>query len=167
MSETMRKWFLPGLLATGVGVAAGWMIRERLMSDRERIERALRRLVEAVEEGSAGGFRKYISSDYTDQWGNRPGDLRQAVGYLSLKFEKIVVDISLAEAEIKFDPDGQRAETVFRAEVRVRRHGESRGRDLVAENLGGNRLRLVFEKEGRSWLVTRAELAREDEPPGE
>ena len=143
------KW-LKRIAVVAVLVLAGWWVRERFfISDETRIKRALDAMVKAVETGNMVGLSDGIAADYTDDRDLDRGTLVAMVH--SYRLQQQAIFIFLTEMKVEVEADHHTAQVGLIANILIKPKG---GADT---HMDGERFRLYFRKDDRSWKLTRAE----------
>ena len=144
MSLKKIGWGVVGVAAV---VATALIVRRLLVSDRDRVARAVGQLARHLERRDVGSFCLLLAEDYTDSGGHNRSALRSRLTQGLPTLESF--SVRFQELEIEVREDEARAEFLA---VTVAR-GRGRQRSWRWET----RVRLVFGRREGEWRVVRAE----------
>ena len=147
----MKRWHIVILVLIACGVTT-YVATRLLVTERERVARAVRRLLSRVESRDASGVCHLLADDYKDSHGlDRP-----AVRALLTRMFPVLKSLSVqtSNLRIEFEQDEKKSAIVeFDASVVARR----RGRADLPPMRWRRRVRLRLRKVDDEWRVFEAE----------
>ena len=96
----MKKACAIALLVVAGGVVA-WLVSRMLMTEEQRVARTVRKLVDAIEDGSAGSVGLFLTRDYKDCHGNDRLEVKKMLTLGFHVFESVSVRIENMQIEIE------------------------------------------------------------------
>ena len=138
-----------GVLAVAVVVATTLIVRRLLVTDRDRVARAVGKLARHLEKRDVGSLCLLLAEDYEDSRGHDRASLRSQLTQGLAYFESLTVTVQDLNIEVR----GDEAEAEFLAA------SAARGRGVTRPWNWETRVRLIFARRGREWRVVRADYS--------
>jgi len=138
-----------GVLAVAVVVATTLIVKRLLVTDRERVARAVGKLARHLEKRDVGSFCLLLAEDYEDSRGHTRASLRSQLTQGLAFFESLTVTVQDLDIEVR----GDEAEAEFLVV------SAARGRGVTRPWNWETRVRLIFVHRGREWRVVRADYS--------
>jgi hypothetical protein len=151
-SNTNKSRFTIAALIVGAVIIAAYMLYPKPKGDEEAIRLVISDMAVAVEEGDVRGFMSHVSERYADDYGNDRNAIKAFI------FMKVLRggDINIFIRGLKLEIDGTRAlgdlNVIMTSNAEVKSIA-----DILPEDSAGYSFSIVFEKEGKDWMVLNAE----------
>lgn len=146
----MKKVLIAVVVLAAAGGAA-YLAVELLTTERQRVERVVRRLARRLEKRDPAGFCQYLAEDYSDSSGFNRMAVRELLtrGLPQLAY----MTISLEDMRVEVKDDSAAVEFFARVVAEAREHGDQ------PPWRWDTRVRLDLAKTEGEWRVRRAEYA--------
>ncbi len=138
-----------GVLAVAAIVATTLIVKRLLVTDRERVARAVGKLARYLEKRDVASFCLLLAEDYEDSRGHTRASLRSQLTQGLAYFESITVAVQDLNIEVR----GDEAQADFLAV------SAAKGRGVTRPWHWETRVRLIFVRRGREWRIVRADYS--------
>jgi len=143
----LKKWQIVAIAVACAGVTT-WLGVRLLTTDRQRVERVIRRLTGRIEARDAGGFCLLLTEDYSDNSGSSRAALRASLSRVLPQLGS--ASIRIEDLEVEVSGETARADFLASCVATARRHGRQ------PPWRWETRVRLELRKHEGEWRVRKA-----------